>query len=199
MNAVYIHIPKSAGKSTTRALGLQRFISRKRAKVGFEQRGKVTFVHQLYHELVSEGIVSQEFDATAFKFAFCRNPYDRAVSHWQYTMRRHPDRLSRGTSFLEFTRQLGRIRDWIPQHTWIENVKLDFLGRFEQLEQDIYRVAEMIGVVVPRIPVMNTTRHGHYSAYYCYESWQRIEHYYATDFKVFGYERSGNQTIRASG
>jgi hypothetical protein len=50
-------------------------------------------------------------------------------------------------------------------------------------------VAEKIGVAIPRIPVMNTTRHEHYSTYYCYESRQRIQQYYATDFAVFGYEK----------
>ena len=196
MNAVYIHIPKSAGKATVRALGLQRFISKKRAKLGFSGAGKVTFSHQLYPELVRDGIVSTEFDDTAFKFAFCRNPYDRAVSHWQYTMRRHPDRLARGTSFLDFTRQLGRLRDWIPQHTWVDGVDLDFLGRFERLEEDLYAVAEMIEVKIPRIPVMNSTKHDHYSTYYCDESWERIEEYYAHDFERFNYERNRHEYLQ---
>ena len=187
-NVVYIHIPKTAGKATARALGLQRFISKGRARAGFTGEGRVTFCHLLYPELVREGIVPDTFDSTVFKFAFCRLPYDRAVSHWQYTMKRHQDRLARGTSFLSFTRQLGRIKDWIPQHTWVDGVDLDFLGRFEQLEEDLYRVAEMISVDIPRIPLMNTTKHEHYSTYYCDESKARVEDYYAEDFKRFGYQ-----------
>lgn len=187
MNVVFVHIPKAAGKSITRALGLQRFVGKRGAKA-FNGEKRVTFLHQLYPELIKEGIVPEEYDKDAFKFCFCRNPYDRAVSHWQYTMRRHPDRLMRGTSFVDFTRALGTRRDWIPQSTWLEGVDFDFIGRFENLDEDVHKVGELTGITIERIPKINTTKHKHYSAYYRNESKCRVEEYYAEDFKNFNYE-----------
>ena len=196
MKSLFIHIPKTGGKSIARALYLRVFnrgVKEPPARVEslkerFNEWENTTFRHVLYKNLRKHKIISDEFHNDSFKFTFCRNPYDRAVSHWKYTMRRHPGRLPRGTSFLDFTRELGNRRDWIPQHTWVDGVDLDFIGRFENFEDDVYLVGDLIGVMVERIPKINTTKHDHYSTYYCDESRQRVEDYYEKDFEYFGYE-----------
>ena len=187
MRVIFVHIPKTAGTSITRALGLKRFVGMRQAKQ-FNGEEKVTFIHQIYPNLIRKKIVSEEIDKEAFKFCFCRNPYDRVVSHWKYTMRRHPDRLAPGTSFLEFTRLFGTRRDWIPQSTWVKGVDFDFIGRFENLESDIIKVSKLTDTPFERIPKMKTTKHKHYSAYLCPESIARINQYYKEDFERFNYE-----------
>lgn len=193
-NALFIHVPKTAGMTAARALGLKVFkrgiadsIRPEAIKKEFDGTGMVTFRHALYRNLRKAGVFSEEFERTSFKFCFCRNPYDRAVSHWKFTMRKHPDRLEPGTSFRDFTRLLGTKRDWIPQFTWVHGVNLDFIGRFETLEEDIRTVGAELGIEVGDIPKLNATRHDHYTTYYCAEAKANIDNYYTTDFRFFGY------------
>lgn len=196
MNALFIHIPKTGGMSVARALdlqvhklGLNNTIRPERISQTFKNEGMVTFRHALYKNLRKKGVISDEFDRTSFKFCFCRLPYDRVVSHWKHTMKKHLDRLPGKVSFLEFTRLLGTRDDWIPQHTWIDGVEIDLVGRFEQFDHSLLQVAKCLEMEIETIPLMNTTKHRHYSTYYCDESKQRVDDYYHKDFEIFGYKK----------
>ena len=188
MNAVFIHIPKTGGLTVQNTLQFPPLRNRHRIKNNFRDRGPISVGHMLYPKLIRHGLISREFDRSAFKACFCRNPYDRAVSHWSYTMRKHPDRLAPGTSFLEFTRLLPEKPDFRPQSWWVEGVEIDFLGRFERLEKDILRLADHLGVRVGAIPKSNSSYHPPYPYCYCEESKQRVEDFYKPDFERFGYE-----------
>lgn len=190
VNAVFIHIPKAAGLYIQEALGLSLYRFPHRAKK-FNQEGMVTFGHLFYPKLLRRGIVSAAFDKSAFKFAFCRNPYDRAVSHYHYVRYKHPDILDPATSFLDFTRNLPMPlygKAFRPQSDWIKGVKIDTLGRFETLVEDLDAIAGYLGVDIMDIPPRNPTEHEPYQSYYCEESKRNIEHFYAIDFETFGYE-----------
>ena len=212
MNAVYIHIPKTAGGHTMVALGLEKHIYPSRAKRWFNNAGQVSFGHQDYPRLVERGIVGEEFDQTAFKFCFCRNPFDRAVSHYFWTKGRHPEIVTEDMSFLEFTRNLDRIKvpirgdgrvqhkhkpvglrngrkGWFdPQHKMIDKVKMDFIGRYERLKEDLQKVAEILGTEVRRAGKLRKTEHAPYRTYYNDEAEENVRQYYGEDFERFGYD-----------
>ncbi len=102
-----------------------------------------------------------------FKFAFVRNPWDRLVSCYWSKVRSEP-RMRMGKygdvslhsdmSFKEFAEAVCRIPDEVSnthfrsQHVTIcddgleKNVLADFVGRFENLEEDFGFVAEKIGL-----------------------------------------------------
>jgi hypothetical protein len=187
MNALFIHIPKTAGMFIQGSLPMKhcRFPNRARR---FDNTGLVTFGHMnplLY--------ASRRFLKTAYTFAFCRNPYDRAVSHYFYARKKHPNILNPSVSFVDWTRNLGNHGGkFRPQHTWIKGLRVDFVGRFESLNNDLSRVANTLGVDIKTIPPQNKTRHGPYREYYCKESKHNIEKYYAGDFKHFGYKHDDN-------
>jgi len=202
MNSVFVHIPKTAGTYLTFALGLERLIL-PRQRPDFKQKGNVTFGHQDYTGLVKQGVVSKEFDETAFKYTFCRNPFDRAVSHYFYTRRRHPDILDPKVSFLDFTRNLhyykrlprhqGRIGGKLafrPQYNSIAGIGMDFVGRFENFNDDLKKIAKIIGVELQPVPDKryNRTKHEHYAYYYNEESVENVQRFYAIDFERFGYD-----------
>lgn len=188
MNAVFIHIPKAAGLYIQESLGLDLYRYPHRAK-RFPQRGMVTFGHLFYRRLVWHGIVSEAFDKSAFKFCFCRNPYDRAVSHYHYVQHKHPNILAPGTSFVDYIRNLkGYGKTFRPQTDWIRGVKIDFIGRFERLERDLKIVAGRLGIEIKDVPPRNATNHGAYQDYYCEETKHCVEEFYKLDFEVFGYE-----------
>ena len=202
MNSVFIHIPKTAGTYIAFAFGLERLVlprSRKR----FKQKGHVTFGHQDYNRLVRRGVVSKNFDESAFKYTFCRNPFDRAVSHFFYARRRHPEILDPSTSFIEYTRNLQNYKRYPrsterfggklafrPQYKAIENTDMDFIGRFENINYDLIKLSEILGVSIQKVPRKNynRTKHEHYPHYYNSESIENVRNYYKKDFDLFGYD-----------
>ena len=208
INAVFIHIPKTAGSYIIRVLNLLDCSLPRRNK-GFPQAGHVTFGHQDYLKLVNRGKVSKEFDETAFKFASCRNPYDRVISHYFYTRKRHPDILPIDVSFLDFTRSLGKLKTpgrlygrvagkyfFRKQIEPIRNIEIDFIIRFEDLKKDVRNVAKIIGVnKLLRSHRVRISRHKPYWEYYDKESVVNVQEFYKEDFEFFGYDINDNRLL----
>ena len=200
MNAVFIWIPKTAGASFYSRIDAPKlWVSLHRVKYRFANRGTVTFSHMDYAELVRQGYVSRKFDESAYKFSFVRNPYDRAVSLFHYLKKRGI--VPADESFLEFCRKLrdegcepiglynvlGRSQ-CNPQVRWLENIKMDFVGRFESIAEDSEKVFRHLGLKDVHLPVINKTAHASYKECYCPESKEIVEKFYAEDFRSLGYE-----------
>jgi hypothetical protein len=148
---------------------------------GAEYDGLITFGHLRLPFLVRDGYISGEL----FTFAFCRNPYDRAVSLWAHHRRDYdPD-----ISFLDFCRGLPEM-DWRysrPQVFWTKWTRLNFLGRFENLQADFDRLCDQLELDRRTLPHLNATEHGPCNTYYSDESQELIRTQYRQDFERFGY------------
>lgn len=149
-----------------------------------------------------------------FKFAAVRNPLDTAVTDFckyegnhkdQYT---NPDALlsngghvtadhlaqfdfiyNQGQDFPSFMRQ---FRNKI-YHNWflLGADRMDFIIRFEDLQQDYRTALEKIGVEVPRdLPHVNPTKkkRKHYTEFYTPEIEQLIVQCYGPFMKRWGYD-----------
>jgi len=198
-NAVFVWIPKTAGASFFSCLDTPKlWVSLHRVKYRFANRGTVTFSHMDYAGLVKAGYVSMRFDESAYKFSFVRNPYDRAVSLFFYLKKY--GLLSPGETFLFFCRKLydegcepiglynvRGLSQCNPQVRWIENVELDFLGRFESIREDSDRVFAELGLPDAHLPMINKTSHASYRECYCSESKEIVEQFYEEDFRLLGY------------
>lgn len=165
--------------------------------------------------LLEGGYVSESFDRTSYKFAFVRNPYDRAISLWSHLMNRS-NRLNTGmkdTPFLEFCRILQRdgafpiglfnSRRWSQCNSmlrWTEHTKLDFIGRVEHFTRDMNKVISDLGLPAREISHQNPGL-GHDRSVYCPESKRLVEEIYSEDFEAFGYPmvRLGDLTRRRTG
>lgn len=190
INAVFIHIPKTAGIYIQKVFDLDLYRFPHRVK-RFKNKGHVTFGHLSYRKLLKQRKISREFHRTAFKFAFCRNPYDRAVSHYFYVIKKHPDILTKGTDFLGFTESLNEHRNTFrPQSTWIKGINIDFIGRYERLHDDLYEIAKRIGKEIMPFDAQNTTDHEPFYKYYCNQSKENIRKFYKVDFETFGYDNN---------
>lgn len=199
--AVFIWIPKTAGASFYSCLDAPKlWVSLHRVKYRFANNGTVTFGHMDYPELVRQGLVSRQFDESAYKFAFVRNPYGRAVSLYFYLKKYGI--LPADGSFLAFCRRLNEtgcepiglynvsgLSQCNPQTRWTENIKMDFIGRFESIGEDSEKVFSELGLQNVHLPEINKTDHAGYEEYYCGESKEIIEKFYAEDFRNFGYSR----------
>jgi hypothetical protein len=113
-DVIFIWIPKTAGSSIfslLKELGMGKYKSLDRARHLFPGSGMATFVHQSIPSLVASGAIRPAFVCGAFKFAFVRNPYDRAVSLYYYF--RRFERISNEMTFAQF---LGILESEWNQH-----------------------------------------------------------------------------------
>ena len=163
---IFVHIPKVAGQSIETVLraaasasgsveedfGLRK---RRRGEAGPERLAHLTGIE--YRDL---GYVSREEFQTFFKFAFVRNPWDRA-----YSIYRHFG-LEDYVGYEYFLRHilckgLRRKQYWFvrPQCDFVLDangeVCVDFLGRFETLDKDFAHAADVLGLNESRLPHVN--------------------------------------------
>jgi hypothetical protein len=150
-----------------------------------------------YHALVSKGWVSEEFDRSAFKFAFLRNPYSRAVSLYFYLKSK---RFPAEWSFGDFCRMLERDRvDPIelknskglvqcnPQVRWLEHLRMDFLGRSETVDQDFALIQGQLGLPRVTVPRLNKSTKTDYRELYDQKNRKLVLEFYREDFDLLGY------------
>ena len=141
----------------------------------------------------------RDFDPAAwrdyFKFCFVRNPFDRAVSDYRWRT------AKRGGPTLDFAGFLQSMADRdfrhpaIPRHfdnwpiyTIDGQVEVDFVGRFERLEDDLAAVFDRIGLAPAHLPHAKASgRDDDYRD--CYGSRERrlVERLFANELNQFGY------------
>jgi hypothetical protein len=198
-HAVFIWIPKNAGTSIYRTLRRYGCLKAKkipRVKYRFSQRGLVTFGHMDYARLVSEGYVSPSYDRKAFKFCFTRNPYDRAISLYEYFKTSFPETIS----FAEFIKYITEqelipiglfnsrgLSSCNPQVRWIENIDIDYCGKFESLQQDFNNVLSELRLPKTGLKHLNKSVRTRMQKYYDLETKKRVENFYKEDFERFSY------------
>jgi len=202
LNAVFIHIPRTAGRYIARRLSLERLIYPHRARKLFRQEGRVTFGHQNYLRLIERGLVSRKFSNDAFIFTFVRNPFVRAVSHYHHAKLKGEQIVPQVSSFIEFTRRIDSYYRFLkpkqrgyrgkkafsPQVESIRNVPVSFVGRYERLETDLEILSRIFGTPLQKVDAIGSTKHGPFEEYYNKESEENIRKYYAEDFERFGYD-----------
>ena len=190
MNSIWIRIPKTAGVSMEKVfqklpgkwqpLQDKRFIS----NIGASHM---------------KSIRTDIWDSS-FKFTFVRNPFSRSISSWKFG--------GWGTrwdcNFKTYVKKVNDINLETPdrwtQLTWHTcaqyphivdtegNLLVDFIGRFENLQEDFNTVCDKIGMPRQQLPHTNKTNHKHYTEYYDDETRQIIEEKYAKDIEYFGYK-----------
>lgn len=190
MNALFIHIPKTAGTAIEKSLGFRRLRYPSIFKQKFDNKGMCSVGHLDVRKRLREGSITEKFYRSAFKFCFCRNPYDRAVSHYFYARKRHPDLFPRSVSFNRYTRTLGNYGKLFRLQTWYtDELDFDFIGRYENLQQDFAFVAEKLSIDAA-LMVTNKTKHHPYWKYYNPEAMENVAKFYRKDFEFFGYDEN---------
>jgi len=123
-----------------------------------------------------------------YKFTFERNPWDRQVSWYYFKTKSKNER----PSFAAFNRD--------KRKAWVENfdlyaindeVALDFVGKWEMLEQDFPAVMERLGLQDSvTLPVANVSpdREKDYRSYYDESLKDLIAGWYRREIDYFGYE-----------
>jgi len=136
-----------------------------------------------------------------FKFTFVRNPWDRMVSIYSYfknlqTFLDSNPGFPRNCDFYMFIKnKLYNFDDVIEKHSnqqyWHTHFNgeqfIDFVGRFESIEEDWAFVANKINVS-KKLPHSNSSKHDNYQTYYNDETIELVAKKYKKDIEYFGYE-----------
>ena len=171
---IFVHQRKCVGCSITHTFGLDQ-------------------AEPEWH-FMNNGVLSPEYESAPsgyFRFSVVRNPWDRFVSGWKYlpatrdrSLRDVLANLPRdGAEYRHLTR---------PQHTILydENGRLivDYIIRFESLQQDFNEVCKMIGKPRRKLPHINQGNRGHYSDYFEEESRRMFLRHFGWDIELFGHK-----------
>ena len=179
---IFVHIPKNAGSSFEILSG--------------EEKG--------LHKNISYYLNKSSNSKNYFKFAIARNPWDRFISLYHYYIGGSSRYKFNGipVSFTEFARRFNDGDPMLARHIWEKHYLpqidfithnsmvnyLDFIGRFENLQEDFNTICNKIGIAQQKLPHKNKSKHKHYTEYYDDETRQIVAEKYAKDIEYFGYK-----------
>ena len=168
---IFVHIPKAAGRSVEKffmdQLNMERENPEHRQQLLLTDnddpaRGTQKLSHLSALEYVQCGHIEQvDFDRF-YKFSFVRNPWSRLVSEYRY--RAYLSHKSfKDFVFNKFPKPGwdDKYRHVMPQSSMIcsedGRLLMDFVGKFERLQQDFNRVCADLGFDNPALPHVNSS------------------------------------------
>ena len=166
---IFIHIPGTAGTSIEAVFKADQWLG-----------SNSVVKHLTASEIKSSYPV--EYD-TYFKFTAIRNTWSWLVSMF--------GKQSTHSVFKEFLKQEAPCC-FVPWHKHLMSDYLtcdvDFIIRFENLQEDFDIVCDKIGIPKKQLPHIHNAKHKHYTEYYDEETKQIVAEKYAKDIEYFGYE-----------
>lgn len=167
---IFVHIPKVAGQSIE-TLFLEDL------GLGWEQRGQLLMrkkksheqgPHRLAHlrakDYVALGYTDAQTYNSFFKFSFVRNPYARVLSLYHYL---GYSRIISVEKFIEkVLRKMVKEDHFFYQaqynYLYSDDGKLlvDYVGKLEQISEDIQPVFEKSGLLEKKLPHVNKSEKG---------------------------------------
>ena len=208
---IFVHIAKTGGTSIRSALTpllltdpfrwIQYIFNRisdiTNHKIGvkFPRHAKIIAAYE---------ILPREIFNSFFKFAFVRNPWDLQVSSYYHIKRERPHLIEHIKSFedflkfkLEEPRPYHYILDASKEPQWFSVVDMngkclmDFIGRYENLENDFNSVLKKIGIKKKiKLPRKRKAkdRDKDYRKYYTDRAAEIVEKHFRIDIEKFGYK-----------
>jgi hypothetical protein len=187
--SIFIHIPKAAGTSIARSI----------------------YGMNVGHRKASDYIaVSDSEFKKYYRFSFVRNPWDRAISAYNFVkqggtslVQPLPNDIYKSSMFDTFDtfvtewlqhQDLGKI-DIVfePQYKYIfdynDNLLVDFVGKIENIEIDLKKVKSQINIKteLQQLNKSNRRQEG-YKSHYKSETAEIIERLYSNDIALFNYK-----------
>ena len=184
--SIFIHVPKCAGVSISKVL------------YGNLAGGHTTLDGYL-------NIFEPSAMLSYFKFTIVRNPWDRIVSAFHFLKAgglKSQDRIWSDRNLGDFSDFNDFVRRWLneesiwqyhhfyPQYHYIcdihNKVDLDFIGFFENLDNDFSYIAAKLEKN-SKLAKVNSSPRRDYQSYYDNETRKIVREIYAKDIKLLGY------------
>jgi len=198
---IFVHIPKSAGSSMTKALkrlpGNNSDLTNHKTKHEtlaefFQEAGK-----RCPPPADTKEVAWQSY----FKFGFVRNPWDRIASLYAYLQEAQPrPEIKSINSFAQFLEEFDAGEKWIaklrsmrPQHEFFldESGKMaaDFIGCHEMLGEDFNQLQKHFGISLS-LPHANKSSNSErdYRSNYSDKLVEIVGRRFAADISYFGYQ-----------
>ena len=214
---IYVHIPKCAGTSIERVLlghegiDISGTDSDGVDNLDSELQTEYWVGSGLQHAPLVKCLRWPARPDPSFNFTFIRNPWDRMVSEYEYcragglrnelecpyTFTQFCKKFANNT-LKEFDWEQAQLNPSVPsgeiyknhlicQHEFIDE-RIDFIGRFENLENDFQTVCNHLGFGELKLPVTNKTkRKRRYQDYYDYDTIELVRDYFTIDLEQFSY------------
>lgn len=218
-----MHIPKVAGQSIEMLFlkdqGLE-WSSREKLLLRPKrpsENGPERLAHLTARQYVELGYTDQNTFDSYFTFAFVRNPYKRLLSFYKYLG--YASVISLDGFINKVVPEMLETKDFffLPQYDYLyeqEKLLVDFVGKLENIEQDIQTIYSRAGIKNVELPHVNRSGKGQKRGLAAVirdlsllpyfrpanlvrktdislssEQKQKVYQLYKNDFKLFGYER----------
>jgi hypothetical protein len=202
---VYLRAPKSASSTLYKACGPRNLLWREKKVLETalsndrKYKGLFSTTHATPNELFKifgRGI------GNFFTFTSCRNPFDRAISQWAFSVKNKFGSfygLKEDGSFLEYCEVLYKNRRdknfWpsVLQTDYSHScLRVDYIVRFEELQKSWEKMIKDFDI--SGLPVTlsweNKNDHLPYQEYYCERSKEIIFDVYQKDFEKLNYPKN---------
>jgi hypothetical protein len=188
---LFFHIPKTAGSS----IGELGFLSYK----GHYPRAK-------WAKLWMSSARWNDY----FKFCFVRNPWDRFISLYSYYRNMTPNHkwyVGRNVEISNDVRQFADFPEFCfsfknakwknhfmfdEQWTWVakkpDELLVDFVGRFESINDDFSHICERLGLPDLKLGHANKSKHRNYREYSNQKTIDFVADVYGNDVRAFNYD-----------
>ncbi len=193
---LFVHVPKTGGNSIQSILrkysedqivcatphqdGIERFAVRNDR---FNTEKHSTLTHY-------KNVLGAEVYHSLFRFSVIRNPWDMMISHY-FSPHRGVCVWDR-SKFIALVGSTPPIRHYICDNTKSGGTHdltadIQYLMKFEDLENEFRRVCEMIGVPFHPLPVRNRSDRKHYTQYYDEALIQLVHEKFQEEILLMGY------------
>jgi hypothetical protein len=192
---VFIHIPKTAGTSLEIALEDESCTFKR----GQWSKKPMGFNAPLNHLTITQIQQSKELSVndfnSFFKFTFVRNPWDKVISECfcgqiQLVFKNCTTIKEKIKKVCELAKTpCGYANHCKPQKQFVihENFKIDFIGRFENLQEDYSSVCRQLNIEKKELTHKNKSKKKPYQEYFDQETIDLVAKTYEEDIKYFGY------------
>ena len=200
---IFTAIPKTGTHSVRRALR-EHLAEGDHEQVGLFVQKRLPFapLAAMEHGHISleqvRPFLNADWFATALKFAFVRNPFDRFVSYCAFMTREDEAFLQRPREVMRHFLFKERPLDHLlfqPQHTFVTDgdgrLMTDVIGRVEEMQSSYDAICRRLDVPGAVLDKVNSSKHGRFRDYYDPELVEGVTDLYRRDLELFGYSFEG--------
>lgn len=201
----YFHVPKTGGFSMEQFLlpGKRDYRVYNQDLIFGLYHGYMT-QHIAYRDLLSMNLLDEETLNSCFKFAFFRNTWDRLCSAYFYLPNQYSKRFGNfenciknacetvKTGDYKSSWHFGKQTNFLFKSDKSKDLALDFVGRFENMEQDFKFLLTKINrpedSILPKLNQSKNKKKGPFQKYYSKELQLLVAEAYAEEIEYFKYE-----------